>query len=92
MRCKRNRRCGLSDGIPPSVTMSARFFIGIGMTDVIGSNACDIDGCQFLDEGEDGVELVLQMRHVASTILIRARCAMRRTVAESTDMNVPWFG
>ncbi len=51
-------------GMEPSLTTSARFFIGIGMDRGHRLDAFHIDGSQFLDEGEDGIELVLQMRHV----------------------------
>ena len=46
----------ISSGIPPSVTTSGRFFIAIGVTDVIDSPR-DVDLRQLLDESEDGVEL-----------------------------------
>ena len=45
----------ISSGIPPSVTTSGRFFIAIGVTDVIDPR--DVDLRQLLDESEDGVEL-----------------------------------
>ena len=51
--------------MPPSVTTSARFFIAIGVTEVIGSTPSTFDLLQLLDEGEHGVELALQMLDLA---------------------------
>ncbi len=51
----------MSSAMPPSVTTSSRFFIAIGVTEVIGSTPVDVDLLQLLDEGQDGVELALQM-------------------------------
>ena len=51
----------ISSGMPPSVTTSARFFISIGVTEVIGSTPVDVDLGQLLDEGQDGVELALKV-------------------------------
>ena len=51
--------------MPPSVTTSSRFFIAIGVTEVIGSTPIDIDLGQLLDEGEDRVQLAAQMLHLA---------------------------
>ena len=45
----------------PSVTTSARFFIAIGVTEVIGSTPSTFTSCKLLDEGEHGVDLVLEM-------------------------------
>ena len=47
--------------MPPSVTTSARFFISIGVTEVIGSTPSTFDLRQLLDEGQHGVELALEM-------------------------------
>ena len=47
--------------MPPSVTTSSRFFIAIGVTEVIGSTPSTFTSCKLLDERQDGVELVLQM-------------------------------
>ena len=46
---------------PPSVTTSGRFFITIGVTEVIGSTPVDIDLGKLLDERQDGVDLAPQM-------------------------------
>ena len=45
----------------PSVTTSARFFIVIGVTEVIGSTPVDVDLRELLDERQHGVEFALQM-------------------------------
>ena len=50
--------------MPPSVTLSSRIFIAIGVTDVIGSTPVDIDLAELLDEGQDGVELALKVFHL----------------------------
>ena len=47
----------MSAALPPSVTLSCRFFIAIGVTDVIGSTPVDIDLVELLDETQNGVEL-----------------------------------
>ena len=47
--------------MPPSVTTSSRFFIAIGVTEVIGSTPVDIHLGQLLDERQHGVELALQV-------------------------------
>ena len=44
------------------MTTSSRIGSLIGMTEVIGSTPVDVDRLQRLDEGEDGVDLALQMR------------------------------
>ena len=51
----------MSSGMPPSVTTSARFFIAMGVTEVIGSTPVDVDLRQVLDEGQHGVDLVLEV-------------------------------
>ena len=51
----------ISAAMPPSVTSSARIFIAIGVTEVIGSTPLDVHLGQLLDEGQDGVELAPQM-------------------------------
>jgi hypothetical protein len=43
------------------VTTSSRFFIAIGVTEVIGSTPSTVHLLQLLDERQDAVELVLQM-------------------------------
>ena len=47
----------ISSAMPPSVTTSARFFISIGVTEVIGSTPSTSTSDELLDEGQDGVEL-----------------------------------
>ncbi len=55
----RRRVATMSSAMPPSVTTSSRFFIAIGVTEVIGSTPVDIDLGELLDPGQNGVELAL---------------------------------
>src|ERR1700737_5241904 len=75
-----------SSAISPSLTTSGRFFISIGMTEVIGStpSISTSDSCST----KDSIAFSSPCRcgTSASVTAIRARCAMRRTVAASTDM------
>jgi hypothetical protein len=52
----------MSSALLPSVTASARFFISIGVTEVIGSTPRHVDLVQLLDETEDRVQFALHPR------------------------------
>ena len=76
----------MSSAQPPSVTRSSRFFIRMGVTEVIGSTPVDVDLVQLLDEAEDGVELAPQRlqpprrrRGCAPDAPPASRCSRRRT-------------
>ena len=47
--------------IPPSVTLSARFFITIGVTDVIGSTPSTLTSDELRDKRQDRVQFPAQM-------------------------------
>ena len=54
----------INGSISPSVTTSSRIGSFIGMTEVIGSTPETSTALKLLDEGEDGVDLALQMRNL----------------------------
>ena len=50
--------------MPPSVTLSSRIFIAMGVTEVIGSTPVDIDLRELFDKRQNGIELALEIVHL----------------------------
>src|SRR3981189_2186156 len=77
-----------ASAISPSLTTSGRFFISIGVTEVIGSTpvTCTSESCS--TKASMAFSSPCRWGTSASVTAIRARCAMRRTVAASTDINI----
>src|SRR5437588_941366 len=78
----------ISSGISPSLTTSARFFISIGVTDVIGSTPSTFTSESCSTKASMAFSSPCRWGTSASVTAIRASCAMRRTVAASTDINI----
>src|SRR6266481_8656050 len=76
----------MSSGIWPSVTTSGRFFISIGVTEVIGSTPSTFTSLSCSTKASMAFSSPCRWETSASVTAIRARCAMRRTVAASTDI------
>ena len=53
----------MASAMPPSFTTSCRFFISIGVTEVIGSTPSTLTSVELLDKGQHGIDLALQVRH-----------------------------
>ena len=71
----------ISSAMEPSVTTSSRFFIGIGWTEVIGSTPSTSTLANSSTKARMALSSVCRCGTSCSLTLIRARCAMRRTVA-----------
>src|SRR6185436_16692755 len=78
----------ISSGISPSLTTSARFFISIGVTEVIGSTPSTFTSESCSTKASMAFSSPCRWGTSASVTAIRAKCAMRRTVAASTDINI----
>src|SRR6185503_5414105 len=76
----------ISSGISPSLTTSARFFISIGVTDVIGSTPSTFTSESCSTKASMAFNSPCRWGTSASVTAMRASCAMRRTVAASTDI------
>jgi hypothetical protein len=70
--------------MPPSVTTSARFFIAMGVTDVIGSTPSTFTSPSCSTKESMAFNSPLRWSISSSATAMRARCAMRRTVSAST--------
>src|SRR5258708_5478585 len=77
-----------SSAISPSLTTSARFFISIGVTEVIGSTPSTFTSESCSTKASMAFSSPCRWGTSASVTAIRASCAMRRTVAASTDINI----
>src|SRR5882724_10291806 len=77
-----------SSAISPSLTTSGRFFISIGVTEVIGSTPSTFTSESCSTKASMAFSSPCRWGTSASVTAIRARCAMRRTVAASTDINI----
>src|ERR1700716_3132750 len=75
-----------SSAISPSLTTSARFFISIGVTDVIGSTPSTFTSESCSTKASMALSFPRRWGTSAPVTAIRARCAMRRTVMASTDI------
>src|SRR5262245_10439508 len=78
-----------SSGMPPSVTSSLRFFISSGVTDVIGSTPSTFTAESSSTNAKMALSSPLRCSTSSSATAMRARCAIRRTVVESTDIGQP---
>ena len=76
----------MSSGMPPSVTSSGRFFIAIGITEVIGSTPSTSTSDNCSTKARMALSSPRRCSTSSSATAMRARCAIRRTVAASTDM------
>src|SRR5688572_30761277 len=72
--------------MPPSVTLSSRFFIAIGVTEVIGSTPSTFTSCNCSTNARMELSSPRRCSTSSSATAMRASLAMRRTVAASTDM------
>src|SRR4051794_21461593 len=77
-----------SSAISPSLTTSGRFFISIGVTEVIGSTPSTFTSESCSTKSSMAFSSPCRWGTSASVTAIRASCAMRRTVAASTDINI----
>src|SRR5581483_4711760 len=75
--------------MPPSVTASARFFIAIGITEVIGSTPSTFTSESCSTKANMAFSSPLRCSISSSATAMRARCAMRRTVVASTAIGCP---
>src|ERR1700742_5000283 len=75
-----------SSAISPSLTTSGRFFISIGVTDVMGSTPATSTSLSCSTKASIAFSSPCRWGTSCSATAIRARCAMRRTVAASTDI------
>src|SRR4051794_16412644 len=76
----------ISSAISPSVTTSVRFFISIGVTEVIGSTPSTLTSDNCSTKASIAFSSPCRWGTSASVTAIRARCAIRRTVTASTDI------
>ncbi len=76
----------MSSGMPPSVTTSGRFFISIGVTEVIGSTPSTLTSESCSTKASMALSSPCRCGTSPSETAMRARCAMRRTVVASTDI------
>src|SRR5256884_3935166 len=76
----------ISSAISPSLTTSARFFISIGITDVIGSTPSTLTSDNCSTNASIAFSSPCKCGTSASVTAIRARWAIRRTVSASTDI------
>src|SRR5258708_7659051 len=72
--------------ISPSLTTSGRFFISIGITEVIGSTPSTFTSDSCSTKASMAFNSPCKCGTSVSVTAIRARCAIRRTVAASTDI------
>src|SRR6266481_460677 len=72
--------------ISPSLTTSGRFFISIGITEVIGSTPSTFTSDSCSTKASMAFNSPCRCGTSVSVTAIRARCAIRRTVAASTDI------
>src|SRR5215470_10680632 len=79
----------MSSAMPPSVTTSGRFFISIGVTEVIGSTPSTFTSDSCSTKARIALSSPLRCSTSSSATAMRARCAIRRTVSASTDMSKP---
>src|SRR3569832_1160399 len=77
----------MASAISPAVTMSARSFIAIGVTEVIGSTPATSTSSSCSTKARMALISPRRCATSSSATAMRARCAMRRTVKASTDMN-----
>src|SRR5882757_9157836 len=75
-----------SSAISPSLTTSGRFFISIGITEVIGSTPSTLTSDSCSTNASIAFSSPWRCGTSDSATAIRARCAIRRTVAASTDI------
>src|SRR5437764_315602 len=73
--------------LPLTVTTSGRFFMVIGVTDVIGSTPLTSTSDNCSTKARMALSSPLRCSTSSSVTAMRARCAMRRTVLASTDMD-----
>src|ERR1700730_2538708 len=89
-RTKRSSVAGafftISSAISPSLTTSGRFFISIGVTEVIGSTPSTLTSDSCSTKASIAFSSPCRCGTSVSVTAIRARCAIRRTVAASTDI------
>src|ERR1700730_6793193 len=76
----------MSSAFSPSVTTSARFLISIGVTDVIGSTPSTSTSLSCSTNASIAFNSSCRCGTSDFATAIRARCAIRRTVAASTDI------
>src|SRR5215475_14492771 len=76
----------ISSAISPSSTTSARFFITIGITEVIGSTPSTSTSESCSTKARIALSSPARCGTSSSSTAIRAKCAIRRTVAASTDI------
>src|SRR5256885_10588743 len=76
----------MSSAMPPSVTTSSRFFIAIGVTEVIGSTPSTFTSSSCATNAKMPLSSSFRCSTSLSFTAMRARCAMPRTVALSTDI------
>src|SRR6202048_3806729 len=76
----------ISSGISPSLTTSGRFFMAIGVTDVIGSTPSTLTSDNCSTKASIAFNSPCKCGISVSATAIRARWAIRRTVAASTDI------
>src|ERR1700694_2778217 len=76
----------MSSAISPSLTTSARFFISIGITEAIGSTPSTFTSLSCSTKASIAFSSPCRCGTSLSATAIRARCAIRRTVAASTDI------
>ncbi len=82
------RCCSTASASPPSVTTSGRFFIAIGVTEVIGSTPSTSTSESCSTNARMALISPRRCSTSSSATAIRARCAMRRTVVASTDIEI----
>src|SRR5262249_36571236 len=80
----------MASAMPPSVTTSGRFFISIGMTEVIGSTPSTSTSDNCSTKARMALSSPRSCSISCSATATRASCAMRRTVSGSTDMGLSW--
>src|SRR5437870_1519434 len=76
----------ISSGISPSLTTSARFFISIGVTEVIGSTPSTFTSERCSMKASMAFSLPCRWGTSASVSAIRACCVIRLTVPAATDV------
>src|SRR3984893_2104621 len=75
----------MSSAIPPSVTLSSRFFMRMGMTEVMGSTSSTFTSASCSTNARMALSSSRSGSISSSATAMRARWAMRRTVDASTD-------
>src|SRR6195256_5106395 len=77
-----------SSAISPSMTTSGRFFISIGITEVIGSTPSTSTSDNCSTKASIALSSPCKWGTSASSTAIRARCAIRRAGAASADIDI----